>query len=102
MVLLIVLKGSWGKDTSQVQLGSATELWVRHRNSHMSVNGLVLPENKLHEQKCLFVIIYILLKKNLKIRIFYEELPTLSSIQCFPQAEGIIPKNSLRKVLHGS
>lgn len=39
------------------------------------------------------------LKKFLKIRIFYEELPTLSSIQCFPQAEGIIPKNSLRKVL---
>lgn len=26
VVLLIVLKGSWGKDTSQVQLGSGAEL----------------------------------------------------------------------------
>lgn len=84
---------SWGV-LLNFGLGTGILTWV-------SMASFCLRTNCMNRNVSLSLYIFFK-KKNLKIRIFYEELPTLSSIQCFPQAEGIIPKNSLRKVLHGS
>lgn len=72
-------------------------------NSWVGFNGLVLPEDKLYEHKCLFChYIYICKKTPNNSDCFMRNYPDLVPSRCFSQAEGIIPKNSLKKVLHGS
>lgn len=49
-----LLKAHGGRTQARSKWGVCAKVWAKHRNSWMGFNGLVLPEGKLHEHKCLF------------------------------------------------